>query len=99
MPFCIWVIAEGDPRGVRDCTLEALGEARALADGLAGRVHAVLLGPDVSLQAEQVKKQDVDAIYRLEHPALTSRRAEAYLAVLAGFLARQSPGLVLLSAT
>ncbi len=99
MPVCIWVIAEGDPHGVRDCALEALGEGRALADGLAGRVHAVLVGPDVSGQIEAVKKQDVDAIYRLEHPALTNRHAEAWLAALAGFLAGQSPGLVLLSAT
>ncbi len=99
MPFCIWVIAEGDIRGVRDCTMEALGEARALADGLAGRVHAVLLGPDTGGQIEQVKKQDVDAIYRLEHPILASYSAEAWLAALSGFFADQSPGLVLLSAT
>ncbi len=99
MPFCIWVIAEGDSRGVRDCTLEALGEARALADGLAGRVHAVLGGPDTSLQIEQVKKQDVDAICRLEHPLLTNRRAEAWLSALSAFFKQQSPGLVLVSAT
>ncbi len=100
MPFCVWVISEGDARRrVGDCTLEALGEGRALADGLAGRVHAVLVGADVSAQCEQVKKQDVDAIYRLEHPLLTHHRAEVWLAVLAGFFTRQSPGLILVSAT
>jgi electron transfer flavoprotein alpha subunit len=99
MPFCIWVVAEGDSRGVRDCTLEALGEARALADGLAGRVHAVLVGSDVSQQIEPVKQQDVDAIYRLEHPLLTSQHAGAWLAALASFLAQPAPGLVLVSAT
>ncbi len=84
---------------MRDCTLEALGEARALADGLAGRVHAVLAGPALGAQTEQVKKQDVDAIYALEHPWLTNRNVEAWLAALAGFFAHQPPGLVLVSAT
>ncbi len=99
MAFYAWVIAEGDARGIRDCTLEALGEARALADGLAGRVHAVLVGADTGALAEQVKKQDVDGIYRLEHPLLASHVTDAWLVALSSFFAQQSPGLVLISAT
>lgn len=99
MDFIVWVLCEQDARGLRGCTLEALGEARSLADGLTGRVHAVLVGADTGPLIEPVRQQDVDAVYRLEHPLLTPHRTEAWMIALESFFAQQQSGLVLASDT
>jgi electron transfer flavoprotein alpha subunit len=95
----IWVVAEQDELGLRDCTLEAIAEARVLADRLRVLLEVVLLGADVGPVIENTARQDVDVIHRVEHPLLARYTTDAYVHALEELLAEAAPILVLMSAT
>jgi electron transfer flavoprotein alpha subunit len=95
----VWVVAEQDELGLRDCTLEAIGEARSLANQLRSLLEVVLLGTEVSSIVKAAARYDVDVIHRVEHPLLARYTTDAYVNALGELLREANPVLVLLSAT
>jgi electron transfer flavoprotein alpha subunit len=95
----IWVVAEQDELGLRDCTLEAVGEARSLADEFHVLLELVLLGAEVSSIVKAAARHDVDVIHRVEHPLLARYTTDMYVNALTELLREATPILVLLSAT
>lgn len=97
-PRDIWVIAElagGKPTAL---TLELVGGARTMADGLGCYVHAVVLGSGISEQPELIAA-GADRVHVADDPALAQFSVEAYLKVLADLFTAQPPEVVLFGAT
>ncbi len=96
----VWVVAETDRDGVRDCTLEAVDEGRRLADGLLGSLVVVALGglaPDARLA--RLSGWNIDQIIAVEHPLLERYTTGGYAAALTGLFRDRPAGVVLMSAT
>ncbi len=93
------VVAAGAAE-VPEAALEALADARELADRLGRRVVAVLLGRAVpDALAASLAGHGADRVVVVEHPALPSPSAEAELAALAELAAAEPPGPVLVPET
>ena len=99
MEGSVWVVAEQDELGLHDCTLEAIGEARSLANELHALLEVVLLGAEVSSIVKAAARYDVDVVHRVEHPLLARYTTDAYVNALRELLTEATPILVLLSAT
>jgi len=98
-PGEIWVLVEQEGSGLRRVTLELLGKARSLADACRGRVSAVLLGIDVAHHADMLIAHGADRVLLAEHPKLEPFAVEAWTTVLATWIERIRPGMVLMPAT
>jgi electron transfer flavoprotein alpha subunit len=94
MSDTIFVIAEHLKGELTEPTLEALGAARILADGLGGQVIGLLLGHGVEDLAGQMAA--ADRVLAVDAPALADFTPEAYLAVLESLLREHQPRLTLL---
>jgi electron transfer flavoprotein alpha subunit len=97
-PRDIWVVAEltgGEPTPL---SLELVGGARALADGLGCYVHAVVLGSDLA-DIPDLVAAGADQVHLAEHPALAEFALELYLAVLGDLFEARRPEIVLFGAT
>lgn len=95
----ILVVAERSGRGVARVSLEILGRARELADGLGTRVSAVVIGQDVEALAPELIARGADVVYLAADPALGVYRTATYCRVLAELVAAKRPEMVLLGAT
>jgi electron transfer flavoprotein alpha subunit len=95
----VWVIAEQDAGGIRDASLEVIGEGRALADALRTRLHTIVLGSELDHLLEQLTRQDVDAFYLVSHPLLGQYTTDAYVNALEELLGSALPAALLISAT
>jgi len=93
----ILVLVEHLKGVVADITFEMLGAARKLTEVSQGRVHAVLLGRDVSALAAQLGA--ADDVLLVEDAALEQPSAEVVLVVLQRLLEQQQAALVLLGGT
>jgi electron transfer flavoprotein alpha subunit len=82
----------GAPRRV---ALEGATHARALADQLGGKVHAVVVGPDAAAAAEILKKYPVDQI----HVSNDDRFLDAAVDALEAVAKSVGPSLVLVGNT
>lgn len=98
----IWVIAEHDENGLRQCTHEILTEAYRLADELCGRCCLVLIGHNLHELADSLTAYDIDICYLVEHPLLKQYRTESVISALTQLIkefSHPSPLLILVSAT
>ena len=93
----VWIeIQGGQAAGV---SLELLGRARELADGLGVAVGAVLLGSGATSLAPALIAAGADRVYVADHEALADYLAQPYARVVGGLAHRLAPQIVLYGAT
>jgi electron transfer flavoprotein alpha subunit len=97
-PRDIWIVAElaeGKPTAL---TLELVGGARAMADGLGCYVHAVVLGSGLG-ELPDLVAAGADRVHLADNAALAEFAVEPYLKALGDVFTAQPPEVVLLGAT
>ncbi len=92
----VFVVAEHLRGRVADISYVMLAAARPLAQGVGGKVTAILLGHNAQDLARDFAADDV--LY-IDHPALADFNSDAYRVVLAGLISEQSPRAVLFGHT
>ena len=95
----IGVLAQADGGALLPATLEAMGQARDLADQIGVYVYGVLLGQGVSSLGEQLFAYGADKVFVADHDSLAEYQPEAYVHVLACLVEQHRPEILLLSAT
>ena len=97
-PRDIWVVAELGAEGrPTPLTLEIVGGARMMADGLGCYVHAVVTGAGVEAAAQELIAAGADRVHVADDPIL--EHSDARCKVLGELLAAQPPEVLLLGAT
>ncbi|HNS51493.1 MAG TPA: electron transfer flavoprotein subunit alpha/FixB family protein [Anaerolineae bacterium] len=95
----IWVVAEAAGHALVPASLEAMGQARDLADQIGCYVFAVLLGDDLEALGEELAGYGAERVLLAEDPALAEYQAETWAHVLAGLVNEMRPEIVLMPAT
>ena len=95
----IAVVAETKDGGVRKTALEALAEARRLADERGGSVAAILIGPAAAGEAERLAQHGADRVVHVEGAALAAYAPESYVEAVRAAVERLKPELLLFGAT
>ena len=78
---------------------EAIGLARALADGLGGQVLACVLGQNVGALAQEAIAVGADQVLVCDDPTVEDYRSEPYIAVLSKAVKEHDPAAVLMPAS
>ncbi len=99
MAHGVLVIAEQSDGVFRKVALEALSEARKIADGLGEGVAALVIGAGIKEAAAKLADYGADRILIAENEALADYLNDAYCQVSAGIIDKETPRLVLLGAT
>lgn len=94
----VWAVAELEGDDLAQVSYELMGAARDLADLLAVRAEALLLGKQVEKLAEPLIWRGADTVYLVEDDGLAQYEAEAYTQVLADVINEKRPEIVLLGA-
>ena len=95
----IWVFIEQGEGNVANVSLELLSKARELADGLNGRVCALLFGHEIADLTATVVHHGADVIFLADHPELALYRTLPYARVAADLVRERQPYIFLLGAT
>jgi electron transfer flavoprotein alpha subunit len=95
----IWVVAELDGNQPLPATLQAMGQARDLADQIGVYVFGIVVGDGASQAAESLIGYGADKVLVADHPDLAGYQPAAYLRVLADLVEQYRPEILLLSAT
>ena len=95
----IWVVAEAPGGTLLPASVEAMGQARDLADQIGCYVFAVLLGDHVEALGQELAAYGAERVLLAEDPALAEYQPEAYTHVLAALVKEMRPEILLLSAT
>jgi electron transfer flavoprotein alpha subunit len=95
----IWVVAEASGGSLLPATLEAMGQARELADQIGCYVFAVLLGQDLEALGQGLAGYGAEQVLLAEDAALAEYQPEAYVHVLAGLVGERRPEILLFPAT
>lgn len=78
---------------------EALGAAREVADGLGGRIVALVLGGDVDGLAEEAIQRGADRALVSSDPTLSRFRVEPYAALVARLVREHEPAALVMGAS
>jgi electron transfer flavoprotein alpha subunit len=95
----IWVAAEVADDALLPATLQAMGQARELADQIGVYVYGVLLGEGVESLGQELVAYGADKVLVAEHPDLAQYQPELYVHVLACLVEQYRPEIMLLPAT
>jgi electron transfer flavoprotein alpha subunit len=95
----IWVAAEVVDGALSSATLEAMGQARDLADQIGVYVYGVLLGDAVEALGQKLFAYGADIVLVAEEPALGEYQPETYTQALACLVEQYRPEILLLPAT
>lgn len=95
----VLVFAEQKNGGVVASALEAVGEARKLANQLGGQVWAALLGQGVEGAASGLIAAGADKVFLYDHPVLENFRDDPVTDLLANLIREEKPEIVLFPAT
>ena len=95
----IWVAAEGVDGAFSSATLEAMGQARDLADQIGVYVYGVLLGDGVEALGQKLFAYGADVVLAADEPALGEYQPETYTQALACLVEQYRPEILLLPAT
>jgi electron transfer flavoprotein alpha subunit len=97
-PRDIWVVAELGAEGKpTPLSLEIIGGARMMADGLGCYVHAVIMGSGLEAAAQELIAAGADRVHVADDPIL--EHPDARCKVLGDLLAAQPPEVLLFGAT
>src|SRR5262249_8068773 len=95
----IVVFAEHRDGKLRRAALEAVSEARRLADGLRASVAAVVVGAGVSAFADELAAYGAETVHVFDDPALSTYATEAWSRALAQVVESVKPAVVLVPFT
>jgi electron transfer flavoprotein alpha subunit len=95
----VWVFAEQRDGKLMSVAVELLGEGKKLADTLGTELCAVLLGEDVSEQAEKLIAYGAEKVYLADNSELVSYRSGTYSRVITAAIEKYKPEILLMGAT
>lgn len=95
----VWVFAEVVDGELVAASLEAVGQARTLADQIGVYVYGVLLGNDTASGPEALFASGADKVLSVRDTAVDEYQPEIYTHALAELVTRYRPEILLLSAT
>lgn len=95
----IWVIAEAAEQALHPATLEAMGQARELADQIGVYVYALILGEGIQPLGHQLVALGADAVLIADHPALIPYQPIFYVNTTACLVDQYRPEILLLPGT
>jgi electron transfer flavoprotein alpha subunit len=95
----VWVFAEQREGHLMSVAIELLGEGKKLADELGTELCAILLGDDVSKQAEELTRYGAQKVYLADNSELKSYRSDTYTKVITEAIEKYKPEIVLMGAT
>jgi electron transfer flavoprotein alpha subunit len=95
----VWVLAQAEGVALLPASLEAMGQARDLADQIGVYVYGVLLGEGVAPLGEKLFAYGADKVLVADHASLEEYQPEVYVHILACLVEQYRPEILLLSAT
>lgn len=95
----VWVIVITNNPDIPEGSLEAVGEARTVADSLAWSLNIIMMGSYSNALSNSIAKQDVDLIYIVDHPLLAHYSTDGFVSALEGLLHEEDNALIMISAT
>jgi electron transfer flavoprotein alpha subunit len=98
MPVVL-TFAEARDGKLRRAALEAVTEARRLADALSASVRAVVVGSGVTALADELASHGADQVVSFDDPALAAYATEPYARALAQAIQEAKPAAVLVPFT
>jgi electron transfer flavoprotein alpha subunit len=99
MAALILTLAEHREGALRRSALEAVSEARRLADAVSGTVESVLIGPGAGPLAAELGAHGASRVHLFEQPEVASYATEPYARALAQVIAAVKPWAVLVPFT
>ena len=95
----VYVFVEQREGVIQNVGLELLGKARELADALNEKVYAILLGHDLTTQAQECIAYGADTVLRVDAPELATYVTEPYAQAIYQIIRDNKPSIVLIGAT
>ena len=95
----VYVFVEQREGVIQNVGLELLGKARELADALNEKVYAMLLGHDLTTQAQECIAYGADTVLRVDAPELATYITEPYAQAIYQIIRDNKPSIVLIGAT
>ena len=95
----VYVFVEQREGVIQNVGLELLGKARELADALNEKVYAMLLGHDLTTQAQECIADGADTVLRVDAPELATYVTEPYAQAIYQIIRDNKPSIVLIGAT
>ena len=95
----IAVVAEIEEGNIHPVTFELLGKARLLATKAGFPVYCLVIGHNITAQAQRILEYDADKVFVYDHKELEHFRIEPYTAVLEDFINQVTPSVVLVGGT
>ncbi len=95
----VYVFVEQREGVIQNVGLELLGKTRELADALNEKVYAMLLGHDLTTQAQECIAYGADTVLRVDAPELATYVTEPYAQAIYQIIRDNKPSIVLIGAT
>lgn len=95
----VYVFVEQREGVLQNVALELLSKARELADALNEKVYAMLLGHNLSTQAQECIAYGADTVLRVDAPELATYTTEPYAQAIYQIITENKPSIVLIGAT
>ena len=95
----VWVFLEQRKGGLRDVSIQLIGEGRRIADRLGATLTGVLPGHDVGDLARLAIGYGLDRAIAVDHPLLEIYRSRPFAKVMAELVRRHKPEVVLFGAS
>ena len=95
----VYVFVEQREGVIQNVGLELLGKARELADALNEKVYAMLLGHDLTTQAQECIAYGADTVLRVDAPELATYVTEPYAQAIYQIIRDNKPSIVVIGAT
>ena len=99
MPGMVLTFAEHRDGRLRRPSLEALSEARRLADAVSGKVESILIGSGVRALADELGSHGADRVHVFDAPELGAYATETYARAMAQVALAAKPWAVLVAYT
>lgn len=95
----VWTFSEQRNGKLANVAKELLGEGRKLADQLGEPLVAVLLGHNISSQAETLVAYGADQVFVADAPELENFLEDSYAQVIVDLVLKEKPNIILMGAT
>lgn len=95
----IAVYADHVEGNIHPVTFELLGKAREMAKKIGHPVYCLMMGHNISRQAEELRHYGTDKVFVYDYPELKDFRIEPYTAVFEEFIKKVHPSIVLVGGT